>query len=657
MAPSSGASDLFATGKANFESAAGSKVGGGRYRLIRILGSGGMGVVWLAYDERLNCEVALKFLPPQIRHDPSALDELRRETSRSRKLTHPNIVRIHDLYEASGEEDAFISMEYVDGRNLADLRSEQPSYVFSWFLLKPLVAQLCAALEYAHAERIIHRDLKPANLIVDNKRRLKLADFGIARTVSDTMTRTAVGQTSGTLLYMSPQQLDGGIPHPTDDIYSLGAILYDLLTGKPPFYTGDVPNQVRTVEPRPMQKRLEELQITNDIPHGIEQVILACLSKDVSQRPQSATEVGRLLDGSGLRLVDDTQTRLALSTARKQPARKKQQNVWWWALAGGCACGIAMWALASNLKVSARGPEPKPERATRSGVAEPVSVILPSNRAPEPLAAPAKPTAKEQVLPKVIPNEQPVARPVAKEHVVPATPVSPAPVVVEPPTPKPNSVAPSPTSIAKGETVPVTTANESKPPMPTRTTTPETNRNPTVTSAKPTALQLLQKGNSYVSARSQNRVLQIASERTPVDEAPRSWRLSYFDEKASAKTVEVRFEAGEMERVFEPSAFLGLFSFGSSKTLDLDKVGIDSDRAIRIAASQCDPTEVTLKFVEVKLERGYGGLPVWNVKLFGIAPGRSADDASLGFVILLAEDGKVLKKDIVTKSEKPASKK
>ncbi len=302
--------DPFASSTANGESAAGNKVGGGRYSLVRILGRGGMGIVWLAQDERLGCEVALKFLPPQIRYDMSALDDLRRETARSQKLTHPNIVRVHDLYEVPGE-DAFISMEYVDGRNLADLRVEQPSRIFSWTFLKPVVEQFCAALEYAHGERIIHRDLKPANLMLDSKRRFKLADFGIARTVSDTMSRISMNQTSGTLLYMSPQQMEGRMPHPTDDIYGIGAVLYELLTGKPPFYTGDILHQVRNVAPHPMRERLEELNIINDVPRGIEQAIMACLSKNISERPQTAGEVSRLLAGEKLKLVD-TQARITV---------------------------------------------------------------------------------------------------------------------------------------------------------------------------------------------------------------------------------------------------------------------------------------------------------------------------------------------------------
>src|SRR5215204_6128157 len=151
---------------------AGSRVGGGRFTLRRLLGQGGMGVVWLARDEQLHEDVALKFLPPEIRHDAVALDDLRRETSRSRKLTHPHIIRIHDLYKV--EQEAFISMEYVAGPNLSELRVEKPDRVLNWKFLEPLVMQLCDALAYAHKENIVHRDLKPANMMLDIRGRLKL---------------------------------------------------------------------------------------------------------------------------------------------------------------------------------------------------------------------------------------------------------------------------------------------------------------------------------------------------------------------------------------------------------------------------------------------------------------------------------------------------
>jgi len=264
----------------------------GRFVLVKRLGRGGMGEVWLARDERLRESVALKFLPPEIRGDPGALDDLRRETARSHKLSHPNIVRIHDLYE-DPDGTAFIVMEYIDGPTLAALRTQQPGGVLSWHYLRPLVAQLCAALEYAHGEKVIHRDLKPANLMVDSRGRLKLADFGIAAAGSDSVSRVSMRHsTSGTLPYMSPQQLTGRRPQAADDLYALGATLYELLTGKPPFYTGDITHQVLNEAPEPMQDRLAALEIQNDIPPDAAALIMACLAKEPGQRPPGARAVG-----------------------------------------------------------------------------------------------------------------------------------------------------------------------------------------------------------------------------------------------------------------------------------------------------------------------------------------------------------------------------
>ena len=263
----------------------------GRFVLVKRLGRGGMGEVWLARDERLREPVALKFLPPEIRGDAGALEDLCRETARSHKLSHANIVRIHDLYE-DPDGMAFIVMEYIDGPTLAALRLQQPSRVLSWEYLRPLVAQLCAALEYAHGEKVIHRDLKPANLMVDSRGRLKLADFGIAAVASDSMSRISMRHsTSGTLPYMSPQQLTGQRPQAADDIYALGATLYELLTGKPPFHTGDITHQVLHQAPEPMEDRLAELGMANDIPPDVAALIMACLAKEPGQRPQSARAV------------------------------------------------------------------------------------------------------------------------------------------------------------------------------------------------------------------------------------------------------------------------------------------------------------------------------------------------------------------------------
>jgi len=267
----------------------------GRYLFQRLLGKGGMGVVWLARDERLETLVAIKILPDQVRMDPAALASLRRETSRSQKLSHPNIVRLHDLHEDDGG-GAFITMEYVDGANLSALRCGQPGEVFTWDALVPIVRQLGEALTYAHGEKVIHRDLKPANLMVDAQGRLKLADFGIAALVSDTVVRTTgTTATSGTVAYMSPQQMKGETPRATDDIYALGATLYELLTGTPPFYTGEIYQQVLHKPAPPLRQRLADLGAKNEIPPHVEQTILACLEKNPARRPQSVLEVaGRL---------------------------------------------------------------------------------------------------------------------------------------------------------------------------------------------------------------------------------------------------------------------------------------------------------------------------------------------------------------------------
>ena len=213
-----------------------------RYSLVRILGRGGMGVVWLARDDELERDVALKFLPALVVHDLAVLDELKRETRRSLQLTHHNIVRIHDFVQ--DPESACISMEQVDGPTLSALRVEQPNRVFEAEELLPWVDQICEGLQYAHEHaRIVHRDIKPANLMLNSRRDLKIADFGIARSLSDSVSMLTMARgTSGTLAHMSPQQLDGERASNLDDIYSFGATVYELLTSKPPFHSAGSSN-------------------------------------------------------------------------------------------------------------------------------------------------------------------------------------------------------------------------------------------------------------------------------------------------------------------------------------------------------------------------------------------------------------------------------
>ncbi len=311
----------------------------GRYTLVDILGQGGMGVVWLARDEELERDVALKFLPQPLVHDGALLNDLKRETRRSLELTHKNIVRIYDFEH--DERMACISMEYVDGETLSNLRGEKEQKVFEPSELAPVIAQLCEALDYAHNyARVIHRDLKPANLMVNRRGELKVSDFGIARSLSDTVSRLTMEQgRSGTLVYMSPQQLEGKRGTHLDDIYSLGATLYDLLTSKPPFYSGNIDRQIHERVPPSMTERRKDLNIEGaSVPAIWEQVVAACLQKDPAKRPQSAMEVAH---------------RLQLSSV-PVPARIVRRAVTWnailWAGAAVLICliGLGTWYFAKS---------------------------------------------------------------------------------------------------------------------------------------------------------------------------------------------------------------------------------------------------------------------------------------------------------------------
>nr|MBA3607541.1 protein kinase [Chthoniobacterales bacterium] len=272
----------------------------GRYALVKILGRGGMGVVWLARDEELEREVALKFLPDPVIHDRGVLNDLKRETRRCLELTHPHIVRIHDFVQ--DERSACISMEYVDGDTLSNLRADKEHKVFEPNEIATWTSQLCDALDYAHNRaRIIHRDLKPANLMVNQRGEIKISDFGIARSLGDSVSRLTMEQgRSGTLVYMSPQQLDGARGTHLDDIYSLGATLYDLLTSKPPFYSGNLDRQIHVRSAQSMTERRKDLNIEPaSVPTVWEETIAACLAKDPAKRPQSAVEVAQRLGLSG----------------------------------------------------------------------------------------------------------------------------------------------------------------------------------------------------------------------------------------------------------------------------------------------------------------------------------------------------------------------
>ena len=273
----------------------------GRYTLLKPVGRGGMGIVWLARDVELEREVALKFLPEALMDDEKGIRGLKSETRKALELTHHHIVRIHNF--ESDERMAAICMEFVDGASLEKLLARKAEQVFEVRELEPLVAQICEALSYAHEKaRTVHRDLKPANLMLNAKGELKVTDFGISARLRRTqvaLSSVAVTGISGTPLYMSPQQMSGDDPSPSDDIYSLGATLYELLTGEPPFYEGEIVMQVMKKIPPSLAERRAKLGVGKEpIPQAWEDTIAACLAKNPLKRPGSAKDVAqRLLSG------------------------------------------------------------------------------------------------------------------------------------------------------------------------------------------------------------------------------------------------------------------------------------------------------------------------------------------------------------------------
>ncbi len=347
-----------------------------RYRMKTELGRGGMGVVWLAEDTKLQRDVALKFLPDLVVRDREAMADLAAETRRCLALTHPHIVRVYDLIEEGSR--AAISMEFVDGPSLAERKLHQPDRCFTPEAIAPWIAQLCAALDYAHTKvRLVHRDLKPLNLLVNSEGDLKVVDFGIARSLLHSGTRlsSSATTTSVSLGYVGPQQLLGEPASVTDDIYSFGATVYELLTGKPPFYEGDIITQLREVVPPAMTARRAALGASArpPIPPEWEETIAACLAKKTADRPRSASEIATRL---GFPLGGNT-TFLDPAALKPAPAARPRPRVWPSLAAAAVALGVIVAALVSSRRAES-------ERAAAFAAATPA-------RAPTPAAAPPAP--------------------------------------------------------------------------------------------------------------------------------------------------------------------------------------------------------------------------------------------------------------------------
>lgn len=264
----------------------------GKFRLTERLGQGGMAEVYKAYQPRLDRYVAIKLLHGFLASGEGFLERFEREAKAVASLRHPNIVLVHDFDVE--DETYFMVMEFVDGHTLKERiqsLSGKGQYMPAEEVLS-IIQQVASALDYAHQQGLIHRDIKPANILIDNNRHVFLTDFGIAHIVSDSQF-TATGALVGTPAYMSPEQGKGEKVTSVSDIYSLGIILYQLLTGRVPF-DADTPLAVihkHVHEVLPMPRKLNPA-----LSEGFERVILKALAKDTDDRYQTAAELMKALE-------------------------------------------------------------------------------------------------------------------------------------------------------------------------------------------------------------------------------------------------------------------------------------------------------------------------------------------------------------------------
>jgi len=258
----------------------------GRYRIVGLLGRGGMGEVYRADDLKLALPVAIKLLPERLAGDGAALARFHREVRIARQVSHPNVCRVFDIGEAEGLH--FLSMEYIDGEDLASLLRRIGRLPEDKAL--EIARQLCAGLAAAHDNGVLHRDLKPANVMIDGRGRARIMDFGLA-VLGDQFNGELF---AGTPAYMAPEQLAGKEVSAQSDIYALGLVLYEIFTGKRAF---DDSNLVELLRKREQTKPLTPSSLVREIDPLAERVIMRCLEKDPRSRPASALQVAASLPG------------------------------------------------------------------------------------------------------------------------------------------------------------------------------------------------------------------------------------------------------------------------------------------------------------------------------------------------------------------------
>jgi serine/threonine protein kinase len=256
-----------------------------RYEIKEKLGQGGFGAVYRVYDKNMNIDKALKIIPEAIINDKEAMFDLQNEAQTMIALNHPNIVRVYDFHKTGSIK--FIDMEYIEGKTLTEIKLEHKNKQIPEEKVKELAVQIASGMSYAHQKGILHKDIKPQNVMVTKKNKVKIMDFGIAETVRTSMSRIQNSTSSGTLVYMSPEQIKGKDVGKESDIYSFGAMLYELLSGQPPFYKGDINYQILHDKPETLTNVSDKLN----------NVILNCLEKEFKKRCKNFEEIISKLGG------------------------------------------------------------------------------------------------------------------------------------------------------------------------------------------------------------------------------------------------------------------------------------------------------------------------------------------------------------------------
>jgi serine/threonine protein kinase len=379
----------------------------GKYQIVGEIGRGGMAVIYKAWQPSLGRYVALKVLSPFLQKDKDFIARFHREARAAAKLNHPNIVNILDAGEAEGIN--YIAMEYIDGESLRDILARGRLDATT---AASIVAQIASALDYAHSQGVVHRDIKPSNILIDRRGRVVLTDFGIARAVGFSRL-TQTGALVGTPEYMSPEQAEGlEIDHRTD-IYSLGVVLYNMLTGRVPF-EGTTPQAVLYghVHKRPTPPS----QLNPRISRDVEAVVLRALAKNKARRYQRAGELASALQ--------------AAVAAPWRPPRRARSI--WYALAGGVALimallfiGISFFAPDGDVQVAPVEPIVG-VKFTLTWTPTPLPVAIST-----PQLTPLRPTATFTLQPT------PTPRPTATD--------TPLPTPTDTPTPVPPTHTPTPT--------------------------------------------------------------------------------------------------------------------------------------------------------------------------------------------------------------------